>query len=193
MNIIGVTNRKLCKDFYKRINEISKEELKYLILREKDLEYSELKSISQRVKEILKNSNINLIINSNLRIAKEIDAAGVHLSYKDFIKGETKGYKGIVGVSVHNIEEAIEAEKQGASYILYGHVFETDCKKGIPPRGLKELKDICIMVNIPVYAIGGINKDNYKIVLDIGVYGIAIMSSLMKNNCLDKCCIKGIM
>lgn len=185
MKVIGVTNRKLCADFYKRIEEISRENLQFLILREKDLGYEELKNMALRVKGILKGSSIGLVVNGNLNVAKEIEAEGVQISFNDFIKGETKNYKGIVGVSIHSIEEAIEVEKIGASYLLYGHIFETDCKKGVPPRGLEELKKICNKVNIPVYAIGGINKDNAIVVIESGAYGVAYMSSLMKKNKLE--------
>lgn len=185
MDIIGVTNRKLCNDFYKRIKEISKSNLKYLILREKDLEYKELLIMAKNVQSILKDSNIKLIINSNVEVAEEVNAYGIQLSFKDFCKNKGKNFNGIKGVSVHSLSEAIEAEKRGANYIIYGHVFNTDCKKGLKPRGLIEFKEICNKVNIPVYAIGGINKENYKSVLEIGADGVAVMSSLMKNSILS--------
>ena len=185
MDIIGVTNRKLCNDFYKRIKEISKSNLKYLILREKDLEYRELLIMAKNVQSILKDSNIKLIINSNVEVAEEVNAYGIQLSFKDFCKNKGKNFNGIKGVSVHSLSEAIEAEKRGANYIIYGHVFNTDCKKGLKPRGLIEFKEICNKVNIPVYAIGGINKENYKSVLEIGADGVAVMSSLMKNSILS--------
>lgn len=185
MDIIGVTNRKLCNDFYKRIKEISKSNLKYLILREKDLEYKELLIMAKNVQSILKDSNIKLIINSNVEVAEEVNAYGIQLSSKDFCENKGKNFNGIKGVSVHSLSEAIEAEKRGANYIIYGHVFNTDCKKGLKPRGLIEFKEICNKVNIPVYAIGGINKENYKSVLEIGADGVAVMSSLMKNSILS--------
>ena len=185
MDIIGVTNRKLCNDFYKRIKEISKSNLKYLILREKDLEYKELLIMAKKVQSILKDSNIKLIINSNVEVAEEVNAYGIQLSFKDFCENKGKNFNGIKGVSVHSLSEAIEAEKRGANYIIYGHVFNTDCKKGLKPRGLIEFKEICNKVNIPVYAIGGINKENYKSVLEIGADGVAVMSSLMKNSILS--------
>ena len=185
MDIIGVTNRKLCNDFYKRIKEISKSNLKYLILREKDLEYKELLIMAKNVQSILKDSNIKLIINSNVEVAEEVNAYGIQLSFKDFCKNKGKNFNGIKGVSVHSLSEAIEAEKRGANYIIYGHVFNTDCKKGLKPRGLIEFKEICNKVNIPVYAKGGINKENYKSVLEIGADGVAVMSSLMKNSILS--------
>lgn len=185
MDIIGVTNRKLCNDFYKRIKEISKSNLKYLILREKDLEYKELLIMAKNVQSILKDSNIKLIINSNVEVAEEVNAYGIQLSFKDFCENKGKNFNGIKGVSVHSLSEAIEAEKRGANYIIYGHVFNTDCKKGLKPRGLIEFKEICNKVNIPVYAIGGINKENYKSVLEIGADGVAVMSYLMKNSILS--------
>ena len=181
MNIIGVTNRKLCDDFYNRIEEISKINLKYLILREKDLEHKELLIMAKKIKNILNNNgNIKLIINSDVEVAKEINAFGIQLSFKDFSENKGNDFKGIKGVSIHSLGEALEVEKKGADYILYGHVFATECKKGLKPRGLEELKEICSKVKIPVYAIGGINKENYESVLEVGASGIAIMSSLMK-------------
>ena len=183
MKIIGVTNRKLCDDFYQRIREIAKEnKIDYLVLREKDLIEEELEIMAARIKGILKDSKIKLIINSNVKIADNINAYGVQLSYKDYIEGKSKGYDKVVGVSVHSLDEAINAEKLGASYILYGHVFETDCKKDLKPRGLDELKNICEKLNINVFAIGGINKENYLEVLKVGTAGVAIMSSLMQKS-----------
>lgn len=180
MNTIGVTNRKLCNDFYKRIDEISQSSLKYLILREKDLNTEELLEMALRVRDILSKGSIKLIINSNIDVAEKINAYGVQLSFRDFASGLAENYSNIKGISIHNINEAVEAEKLGADYLLYGHVFETDCKKGVPPRGLYELGEICKVVNIPVYAIGGINSENANRVIEAGASGVAVMSSLMK-------------
>ena len=158
----------------------NKSNLKYLILREKDLEHKELIVMAEKIKKILSDSNIKLIINKDVEAAEKINAFGVQLSFKDFSEGRGKYFKGLRGVSIHSLNEAVEAEKKGADYILYGHVFITECKKGLPPRGLDELREICNEINIPVYAIGGINKENYKSVLETGARGIAIMSTLMK-------------
>lgn len=181
MKIIGVTNRSLCEDFYKRIREIANEDLNYLILREKDLREEELEIMAMRVKGILKSSKVKLVLNENVKIADNINAYGVQLSYEKFKKLTKDDFEGIIGVSVHSLEEALKAEEYGADHILYGHIFETECKKNLKPRGLKELKKICERLKIPVYAIGGINTSNYKSVLDVGAEGIAIMSTLMKN------------
>ena len=88
----------------------------------------------------------------------------------------------ILGCSVHSVEDAIEAEKLGASYLTAGHIFATDCKRGLPPRGTGFLKQVCESVNIPVYAIGGIGLDDGKIdrVRECGAAGACIMSAFMK-------------
>ena len=189
MDIIGVTNRKLCIDFNKRIEEISKLNLKYLILREKDLDSPSLLNLAQNVKRILCDSKIKLIINSDVLVAKKVSAYGVQLSFKNFINKNYQ-YDGIIGVSVHSFEEAIEAEKGGADYLIYGHIFETDCKKGVKPRGLEELSKICEKVKLPVYAIGGITSENYKYVLETNASGVAIMSSLMQSKGNELICSK---
>ena len=135
MDVIGVTNRKLCKDFYEQIRKIAKCDLKYLILREKDLKEEELEIMASRVKGILKQTEIKLIINTNIKIADNVNAYGIQLSFNDFIEKDIKKFQGIVGVSVHSLEEALEAENKNADYIIYGHIFETECKKGVCPRG----------------------------------------------------------
>lgn len=86
------------------------------------------------------------------------------------------------GCSIHSVEEAVEARNMGASYITAGHVYVTDCKKGLAPRGLDFLKNVCDSVDIPVYAIGGINIDGGRReeVKKYGAAGSCIMSGMMK-------------
>lgn len=86
------------------------------------------------------------------------------------------------GCSIHSVEEAVEARNMGASYITAGHVYVTDCKKGLAPRGLDFLKNVCDSVDIPVYAIGGINIDDGRReeVKKYGAAGSCIMSGMMK-------------
>lgn len=78
-------------------------------------------------------------------------------------------------------EEAIEAQKIGATYISAGHIFATDCKKDLPPRGLEFLKEVCNSVTIPVYAIGGIKLSDVQMdeIIKCGAKGGCIMSGMM--------------
>jgi thiazole tautomerase (transcriptional regulator TenI) len=82
------------------------------------------------------------------------------------------------GRSVHSFEEAEAAYTAGAEWLLYGHVFATDSKEGLPPRGTEELFQIVESLPIPVYAIGGIQPDHLLALKQNGVAGFAIMSSI---------------
>jgi thiamine-phosphate pyrophosphorylase len=84
-----------------------------------------------------------------------------------------------VGASIHSVPEAKEAQELGAYYLIAGHIFPTDCKKGAAPRGLQFLKDVCDSVKVPVFAIGGITKDKVKDVYGAGAKGICVMSEAM--------------
>jgi thiamine-phosphate pyrophosphorylase len=68
----------------------------------------------------------------------------------------------------------------GADYVCAGHIFETDCKKGVPPRGLSFLRDICAQSPVPVYAIGGIREENENKAIEQGAAGVCVMSGAMK-------------
>lgn len=83
-----------------------------------------------------------------------------------------------IGCSVHSIAEAMEAEESGADYCIYGHVFATGSKVGVPPRGIESLRSVVNHVNIPVIAIGGIHSNNAEQVLKSGAQGIAVMSAV---------------
>ena len=87
-----------------------------------------------------------------------------------------------IGCSIHSAEEAKEAQDLGATYLTAGHIYATDCKKGLPPRGLDFLKQVCENVKIPVYAIGGIRPDLEQLdeVLSTGARGVCIMSGMMR-------------
>ena len=89
-------------------------------------------------------------------------------------------YSGMrVSASVHAVEEAILAQSWGIDELIAGHIFDTDCKKGIPGRGISFLEEVCKSVEIPVYAIGGMNEDRMNIVCNVGAKGICMMSQYM--------------
>ena len=91
-----------------------------------------------------------------------------------------------VGVSVHSAEEAAAAEKMGADYVTAGHIFVTDCKRGLAPRGLEFLKSVVDSVSIPVYGIGGISPDNIAEIKASGADGGCKMSGFMKCENIEK-------
>ena len=85
-----------------------------------------------------------------------------------------------IGTSIHSVDDAVFAESHGADYITAGHIFTTDCKKGLPGRGVDWLKSICNAVSIPVYAIGGISDANVSLLSNCNIAGYCMMSASMK-------------
>jgi thiamine-phosphate pyrophosphorylase len=179
--IISVTNRLLCKgNFLERIEKIAKAAPHSIILREKDLRDEKYEKLAAECLEICTMHGVPLVINSNIAIAEKLKIPDIHLSTELFKEncGRLGAFKN-VGVSVHSPEEAIMAEKFGAAYLIAGHIFQTDCKKGMPPKGLDFLRQVCEAVSIPVAAIGGISELNAESVLRTGAKGICVMSGLM--------------
>ncbi len=159
-------------------------------LREKFISDEEFLQIAKNLKEVTDKYNIPLIINDNIHIAKEIDAAGVHIGQSDENLKEAREILGpnkIIGVSVKTIEEAKEAEKGGADYLGIGAVFFTGSKKDInKPIGIEGLKNIVENVNIPNVAIGGIHLDNAKDIMATKTNGVAVISEILgKENIIE--------
>lgn len=181
--IYVVTNRHLVdKDrFYDTIEGCASSGVQGIILREKDLSFDLLLPMAKKVKEITDRHNIPLIINGSAKVAKEINAYGVHYGFNAFDKSIEIGSLHL-GLSVHSLDEAIVAQSLGADYILCGNIFKTQCKPGLRGRGPSFIESITKNVNIPVIAIGGIDENNLKYVIDTGATGVAIMSSAMGYN-----------
>jgi thiamine-phosphate diphosphorylase len=180
--IICVTDRLNCQgNFLERIEQIAKAQPYSIILREKDLHLKEYMKMAQEISKICDRYKVPLAINSHINVAIKIKSSNIHLPMKIFLehRDELSSFTRI-GVSVHSVEEAKLAESLSADYLIAGHIFPTDCKKGVPPRGTDFLKKVCSCVTIPVFAIGGINHNNFNSVLNCGANGICLMSQLMK-------------
>ncbi|WP_353893921.1 thiamine phosphate synthase [Proteinivorax hydrogeniformans] len=179
--IFLVTNRKLAGDnFYHVLEQAVAGGVGAIILREKDLSTEKLLPIAEKIKEIIGKKDVKLIINSNLEVARAVEADGLHLTFRDFISNGIKWNK-TMGVSVHSVKEAVLAQKGGADYLLCGHVFQTDCKKGVEPRGVSYLEEILKKVDIPVIPIGGIDTNTALEIINLPICGIAVMSLLMSS------------
>ena len=179
--LVCVTARKLCgDDFIKRLEKISKN-CDLIILREKDLTEEEYFFLGEKFLNVCSNGRAVPVLHCFWKKALELHHDKIHLSLKDFRENPVVREKfSLVGVSVHSLEEAKEAEALGADYVTAGHIFETDCKKGLKGRGLEFLRQVSQGVSIPVYAIGGISTENMEQVREAGANGVCIMSGFMK-------------
>lgn len=176
-DILG--NRDLCK----AVEDSIKGGATIVQLREKFIDDEKFLEIAKEVQKVTKKYNIPLIINDNVKIAKIIDAEGVHIGQSDESLEQARrelGEDKIIGVSVGSVEEAQKAEMGGADYLGIGTVFFTGSKKDInEPLGLENLERIAHCVKIPSVAIGGIHLDNVKDVMKTGVNGVAVISEIL--------------
>ena len=181
-DILCVTNRKLCReDFLTRIERIAACHPAGIILREKDMKPEDYKELAAAVMEISEQHGVRCILHSFPDVAISLHADAIHLPLHLLreLSQEHKAHFRVLGASCHSVEDALEAQALGCTYITAGHVFETDCKKGLPGRGLDFLRNVCAAVEIPVYGIGGIDSDNIALVRNAGANGACLMSSLM--------------
>ena len=185
-SIICVTNRHICYyDYFTQIEKIAAARPDCIIVREKDLIESEYAGLLSRVKNICGKYDVKVAAHSFFNAADELGIKTIHIPLERLaaMSDKEKGRYDMIGTSCHSVNDAIKAKVLGASYIIAGHIFETDCKKGLPGRGVGFLRNVCKNTDIPVYAIGGINDKNIDPVIDAGAKGVCIMSGLM--NCPD--------
>lgn len=180
--ILCVTNRGLCReDFIKRLERIAAAHPAGVILREKTLPPREYRLLAGEALAICRAHGVPCILHSFPDIARALKADGLHLPL-DRLRAlppeERRGF-GMLGASCHSVEDALEAEALGCTYLTAGHIFATDCKKGLQPRGLGFLRAVCQAVSIPVFAIGGIAPENIGAVMECGARGGCVMSGLM--------------
>jgi thiamine-phosphate pyrophosphorylase len=163
---------------------ILKSGINWIQYREKNKTKKEIFDKAAALRKIVKDFNACFIVNDYADIALAVDADGVHLGQDDLPVKEARKIMGsrIIGVSTHNIREALDAEKQGADYIGFGSIFHTATKEDIVVRGLDALRAVTGSVKMPVIAIGGIKPDNAKEVFNAGCYGIAVSSGLLKGD-----------
>lgn len=180
--IVFLTSRNLCKDdFLSRIEKLCISKPDILILREKDMDFDSYLFLARSVKDICKKYEVNFYINSKIDVAKKLNIKNIQLGFDDFFKYKKslEEFENII-VSVHSLDEVKTLQNENIKYIIAGHIFETACKKGLEPRGLEFLKELCKNSQIPILGIGGIDKNNYKQVLENGAKGFCIMSETMQ-------------
>lgn len=185
--IFCVTNRRLCReDFFARLERIAESSVSGIILREKDLNEREYLELAQKAVRVCKENRDKLILHSYMGVAKALKIDKIHLPLPVFENNyeQAEDFK-TVGTSIHSPEQLRQAESLGAGYVTAGHIFATDCKKGLAPRGVEFLQRVCDVSKIPVYAIGGINLKTIPRLAEVKspmFKGVCIMSEFMTCN-----------
>lgn len=125
------------------------------------------------------------IVNDYIDIAMAVDADGVHLGQEDMPVEEARKIMGrnkIIGISTHNLKQALTAEKAGADYIGFGPVFYTKTKDAGSPRGIMALQEIRRHIKIPIVAIGGITPEKLNEVITAGAEAVAVASGILSGD-----------
>lgn len=152
-------------------------------LREKDLDSRSLFAFALQMRVLTRGYGARLFINDRVDVAMAVGADGVHLGQKSMSARSARSVAGtgfLIGVSTHGLKEALVAEAAGADFITLGPVFPTLSKLGYgEPIGLEKLKTVCASVDVPVYAIGGIKKEQIQDVMLAGAEGAAVISAII--------------
>ena len=150
-------------------------------LREKELDEAAFLQEAKELWALCRRYGVPFIVNDNVDVAQACGADGVHVGQEDMKAGEVRRRVGedmILGVSVHTVEEARRAVRDGADYLGLGAVFPTSTKTDADQMSNETLRDICGAVEIPVVAIGGLNRDNILRLSGSGVDGVALVSAI---------------
>lgn len=183
MKVICITNRHLAnEDYYIRIEQILKASPSALLLREKDLPEAEYGELAGTVLRMCAAYGVPCILHTFADTALRLGADALHLPMPLLrqLGEKDKSRFRFLGASAHSVEEAEEAQSLGCAYITASHIYETDCKKGLAPRGLLFLQEVCRAVQIPVYALGGVRLSNAAACIQAGASGVCIMSECMR-------------
>lgn len=173
---------------YEQVEQALKGGVSFLQLREKELEEQAFLEEAKVIQELCKKYQVPFLINDNVELAASIGADGVHVGQSDMVAGaarEKLGPDRIIGVSARTVEEALEAQRQGADYLGVGAVFPTGSKADAVEVDHQVLKEICSAVEIPVIAIGGIGRDNVDQLKGSGICGIAVISAIFAQNDIE--------
>jgi thiamine-phosphate pyrophosphorylase len=152
-------------------------------LREKDLNDAELMHLAQPIIELCQNYKAKLFINTDIRVACNVGAAGVHLPANAESVGSVKAQTDdnfYIGCSVHSIDAAEKREAEGADFLTYSPIYPTASKPGYGPAvGTARLAEVVEGVKLPVFALGGITPTRVSECLTAGAFGVAVMSGVM--------------
>lgn len=176
------------KSLEEQIEEALKAGVTLVQLREKGMEEAAWIEEARRVKALTARYHVPLIINDNVTVALASGADGVHVGQEDLEAGEVRrriGRDMILGVTAKTVEQALQAQAQGADYLGSGAVFGSSTKADARPMTMEQLRAITAAVSIPVVAIGGIHSGNIMELAGSGVAGVAVVSGIFAAEDID--------
>ena len=165
-------------------------------LRAKKSTLDEIRRMAEKIRPITRRANVGLAINDHLEIARDLGAELCHLGQEDFFDAghshvsqiQDAKSKTLIGLSTHSPEQARRALAAGADYLAIGPVYATGTKPNAKPVTLEYVRWAAANVNIPWFAIGGINLKNLDDVLAAGAKGICVVSAILNASDATKAC-----
>jgi thiamine-phosphate pyrophosphorylase len=170
------------KRFLKNISNLCKDEISLIQLRDKLSAKADVLSLAIKLSRKLACSKILFIVNDYIDVALEAQADGVHLGQTDASLRQARKILGrdrIIGISCHNLRQALKAQKEGADYIGIGPIYSTLTKPGHKAIGLKVLHQLKDKIKIPYFAIGNICQDNIKKITAAGSRRVAVCRAIL--------------
>lgn len=193
MLLYAVTDRAWVgkQSLYEQVESALKGGATCVQLREKELDDAAFLNEAIEISALCKQYGVPFFINDNVEIAIKCHADGIHVGQEDMEAAQVRQRVGddmIIGVSVHSVEEALEAVKNGADCLGVGAMFSTSTKTDVNVLPKETLRDICTAVDIPVVAIGGIGKSNISRLAGTGVDGVALVSAIFAADDIENEC-----
>ena len=186
--LIAVTDSATCPrplpEQIERLTQLAKLRPQAVLLRAKSLDKAAYRALALQAQQSCKAAGIPLILHSDWQLARELGIKRLHLPLARLrqLPACERAPFNWLSTSVHSVEEVLEAQALGATVLIAGHIYTTQCKAGLAPRGLGFLQAVCNAISLPVYAIGGIGFDaaQHAELLANGARGVCVMSAYMR-------------
>ena len=186
--LIAVTNSASCPrpllEQIERLTRLTQQRPQAVILRAKYIDREVYRTLAKSAQQLCTAASLPLILHSDWHLARELGISRLHLPLALLrqMPACKRAPFAWLSTSVHSVDEALEAQSLGASMLIAGHIYATQCKAGLAPRGLSFLHKVCKAVQLPVYAIGGIGFDaaQHAELLAQGARGACVMSAYMR-------------
>ena len=193
MLLYAVTDRAWTgkQTLYEQVEAALKGGVTCVQLREKELDETTFLQEAKELCALCRRYGVPFLVNDNVEIAIACGADGIHVGQEDLAAGEVRrrvGENMILGVSVHTVEEACQAVRDGADYLGLGAVFPTSTKTDVEQMSNETLRAICDAVDVPIVAIGGINRGNILRLAGSGVDGVALVSAIFSAEDIEGTC-----